>query len=431
MAAEGFAVIDFETTGLFPGGHDRVIEVAVVHADQNGRVTGQWETLINPERDLGRQDIHHIRASDVMDAPRFKQIASRFVELLENRVIVAHNASFDIRFLLAELERVGYSPRSKLCDLCTMQLAREFLPGSRRSLADCCDAYDITIGEAHRASADALATAQLLECYIAGSPNWPGWGDRLAAAEQLAWPKLDTTRTEWMPRPDTTSAPRVHFLERITRKVPEYVGPDECNDYLALLDRALLDRHLSVHESRGLVELAEILGISRTTVEDLHLEYFAAVAVAAWSDGVLTDDERGDLRAVDEHAGFRQLGLPADADTRQDGLSRIAPESASVGVHLRASEPVRQDRARARRIKYSTPIRTPTTARSAPSHGVSTQNHRRPSPVIVNPQARRIASMANTRRGERRVGLVVMTSTPSIIIEKTESLRLMTPREFR
>ena len=300
MAAEGFAVIDFETTGLFPGGHDRVIEVAVVHADQNGQVTGQWETLINPERDLGRQDIHHIRASDVMDAPRFKQIASRLVELLENRVIVAHNASFDIRFLLSELERVGYSLRFKPCDLCTMQLAREFLPGSRRSLADCCDAYDITIGEAHRASADALATAQLLECYIAGSPNWPGWADRLAAAEQLAWPKLDTTRTEWMPRPDTTSAPRVHFLERITRKVPEYVGPDECNDYLALLDRALLDRHLSVHESRGLVELAEILGISRTTVEDLHLEYFAAVAVAAWSDGVLTDDERGDLRAVGE-----------------------------------------------------------------------------------------------------------------------------------
>ena len=116
MAAEGFAVIDFETTGLFPGGHDRVIEVAVVHTDQNGQVTGQWETLINPERDLGRQDIHHIRASDVMDAPRFEQIASRLVELLENRVIVAHNASFDIRFLLAELERVGYSPRSQLCD---------------------------------------------------------------------------------------------------------------------------------------------------------------------------------------------------------------------------------------------------------------------------------------------------------------------------
>ena len=136
-------------------------------------------------------------------------------------------------------------------------------------------------------------------------------------------------------------------------------------------------------------------------------------------------------RTDDEHAGFRQLGLPADADTRQDGLSRIAPESASVGVHLRASEPVRQGRARARRIKYSTPIRTPTTARSAPSHGVSTQNHRKPSPVIVNPQARRTASMANTRRGERRVGLVVMTSTPSIFIEKTESLRLMTPREFR
>ena len=65
MPGPGFAVIDFETTGLSPAKHDRVIEVAVVHVDENGRVEGQWETLINPGRDLGRQDIHRIRASDI------------------------------------------------------------------------------------------------------------------------------------------------------------------------------------------------------------------------------------------------------------------------------------------------------------------------------------------------------------------------------
>ena len=69
MPGSGFAVIDFETTGLFPGGHDRVVEVAVVHADPHGTITGRWDTLVNPGRDLGPQSIHRIRAADVLDAP--------------------------------------------------------------------------------------------------------------------------------------------------------------------------------------------------------------------------------------------------------------------------------------------------------------------------------------------------------------------------
>lgn len=298
MSAAGFAIIDFETTGLFPGGQDRVVEVAVVHADELGRVTGEWDTLVNPGRDLGPQRIHHIQAADAMDAPTFAQIASRLVSLLEGRVLVAHNASFDTRFLLAELARLGYVPASPLVELCTMKLARDILPGSGRSLADCCDAYDIAIGDAHRASADTLATARLLECYIRSAPGWDGWEHQLDLASRTIWLPLDLPRTEWMPRPDATGAPQLHFLQRITVKLPEYVGPDECNDYLALLDRALLDRQLSVHESRGLVELAENLGISRTTVEGLHREYFAAVAAVAWADGVLTADETTDLEAV-------------------------------------------------------------------------------------------------------------------------------------
>ena len=82
MPGPGFAVIDFETTGLFPGGHDRVVEVAVVHADPHGTITGRWETLVNPGRDLGPQSIHQIRAADVLDAPTFDQIADQLVEML-------------------------------------------------------------------------------------------------------------------------------------------------------------------------------------------------------------------------------------------------------------------------------------------------------------------------------------------------------------
>ena len=85
MPGPGFAVIDFETTGLFPGGQDRVVEVAVVHVDDRGAVTGQWDTLVNPERDLGPQHIHQIRAAEVMGAPTFPQIAGELVDLLAGR----------------------------------------------------------------------------------------------------------------------------------------------------------------------------------------------------------------------------------------------------------------------------------------------------------------------------------------------------------
>ncbi|HEU4849952.1 MAG TPA: exonuclease domain-containing protein [Terrimesophilobacter sp.] len=301
MSGPGFAVIDFETTGLSPAKHDRVIEVAVVHVDEYGLVEGQWETLVNPGRDLGRQDIHHIRASDVMRAPAFEQIAPRLIELLAGRVLVAHNASFDTRFLLAELELAGYRAMPDLVALCTMQLARDFLPGAGRSLADCCAAYDIDLVDAHRASVDALATAQLLGAYIRSTDDREFWFSRIGAALDQSWPPVSAASTGWMPRPSFDHPVEVtaqSFLSRITIKMPEYAGPAECLNYLALLDNCLLDRHLSAHEAEALVVLAEELGIDRNTVESLHLEYFDELTKVAWGDGVLTTGEMADLVEV-------------------------------------------------------------------------------------------------------------------------------------
>lgn len=302
MHAPGFAVIDFETTGLFPGGHDRIVEVAVVHVNEFGRVTGQWETLINPERDLGPQHIHGIRAAEVLTAPRFREIAGHIVELLDGRVLVAHNASFDIRFLEAELQRAGYLPPILAeASLCTMQLARDIIPGAGRSLADCCAAFDIDLDGAHRASVDAFATARLLGEYIATMDDAEFWLSQVDAAARRPWPPLMTEgdrHTTWRARGASNAADPATFLERITHKLPEHAGPAEHQDYLALLDRALLDRHLSVHEAESLVGLAESLGIARVTCEQLHRTYFDDVAGVAWADGVLTVAEIADLAAV-------------------------------------------------------------------------------------------------------------------------------------
>src|SRR4051812_17678904 len=59
----GFAVIDLETTGLFPEKHDRIVEIGIVHVSPSGDITGQWSTVVNPRRDMGPQTIHGITAA--------------------------------------------------------------------------------------------------------------------------------------------------------------------------------------------------------------------------------------------------------------------------------------------------------------------------------------------------------------------------------
>lgn len=338
MPTPGFAVIDFETTGLFAGGHDRVVEVAVVHADPSGVIEGRWDTLVNPGRDLGPQHIHRIRAADILDAPTFAQITPRLLGLLAGRVVVAHNASFDLKFLAAEFDRAGVWGVPNITSLCTMQLARDYLPGAGRSLADCCDALDIVLEDAHRASADALATAQLLAAYIEATDDREGWNAVVTQAFTATWPAFLGAEAEWLPRESAQGGSAASsFLERITVKMPEFAGPAECLDYLALLDRCLVDRTISAHEAHGLVALAEELGISRTTCEALHLEYFDQLTDIAWADGLLTTDEVADLVLVADLLGIptptieRALTQPIAAPVAAGGSALPPPFTLTAG----------------------------------------------------------------------------------------------------
>lgn len=142
-ATGGFAVVDVETTGLYPR-TDRVVEVAVVHLSADGQITGEFSTLINPGRDVGPTRIHGIRAADVLHAPAFADAAATLWQMLSGHVLVAHNVPFDARFLEAEFNRCGVRmPPPPL--MCTMQLASYYLPNlPGRSLAACCAAANIT-----------------------------------------------------------------------------------------------------------------------------------------------------------------------------------------------------------------------------------------------------------------------------------------------
>lgn len=318
----GFATIDFETTGFHAEGTDRAIEISVVHSEPDGTITGQWETLINPGRDLGRQDIHGISAREILRAPQFSHIAADLVDLLSQRVVVAHNASFDMRFLQAELGRAAYWGGASFVSLCTMRLARTHLGGST-ALADCCAAFDIDLIGGHRAAVDARATAELLGAFVA-STGLSSWTDFLSRAERLA-PHAGE-RLPWLARSGVEEY-SPSFLERIVDRVPDVSDSDEQAEYIALVERCLLDRYLSEHEKDALVAQADRTGLGRAVVGRLHRDYLSALVRIAWSDGVVTDDERADLLAV-----AQLLEVPTevviDAVSRPAEVAEVTPANA-------------------------------------------------------------------------------------------------------
>jgi hypothetical protein len=73
------AVIDVETTGLFPWRHDRIVEIAAVVVNEHGMIEREFVSLVNPQRDVGPTRIHGLTAEDVLHAPPFCDIAPLLV----------------------------------------------------------------------------------------------------------------------------------------------------------------------------------------------------------------------------------------------------------------------------------------------------------------------------------------------------------------
>lgn len=168
------AVVDLETTGLDPKVNE-IIEIAIVHCDPDGNPTGErFVSRVKPANGVDATWIHGITEDDVRDAPSFSDIAGTVVDMLAGRVVVAHNAYFDVRFLNHELTRAARLSGDLRSDerfplfptLCTMWSANVLGFGGRISLQRACDAIGHEIGNAHSALDDALAAAALLRAIL-------------------------------------------------------------------------------------------------------------------------------------------------------------------------------------------------------------------------------------------------------------------------
>jgi DNA polymerase-3 subunit epsilon len=160
-----FAVVDIETTGSTPQSAG-ITEIAIVI--HNGvEVTGKYVTLINPRHKIPPFIVNMTGISDEMvaAAPLFEEVAPQIYNLLNGRVFVAHNVSFDYSFVHYLLGRSGFQWSAP--KLCTIKLSRRVFPGLEKyGLGSLTRDLGISIEGRHRAWGDAAATAQVLTMAI-------------------------------------------------------------------------------------------------------------------------------------------------------------------------------------------------------------------------------------------------------------------------
>ncbi len=162
-----FAVVDVETTGMRPGGADRITEIAVALV-YGGRCEIVFQSLVNPERPIPPMVSSITRITDdmVRHAPTFPEIAEQVIAVLAGRVFVAHNARFDWSFVSAELRRAR-SLSLEGSRLCTVRLARRLVRGvGSCGLDNLSRHFGLDNDARHRAAGDASVTAELLRRLI-------------------------------------------------------------------------------------------------------------------------------------------------------------------------------------------------------------------------------------------------------------------------
>lgn len=157
----GYAVVDVETSGLHPAAH-RVLQVAVAQMAPDGHLESTWSTLLDPGCDPGPTHIHGLTRVKLAGSPQYAHVASRVASLVDQRVLVAHNAQFDWRFLSAEASR-GNVPLAVEHRLCTLALTRRLdLPLPNMKLGSVAAYWGVRQHHAHDAADDTRVLVEIL-----------------------------------------------------------------------------------------------------------------------------------------------------------------------------------------------------------------------------------------------------------------------------
>ena len=214
-------VLDTETTGLSPKSGDRIVEIGCVEL-VNHLPTGEcFHEYINPERDMPEQAqaVHGLSEEFLSDKPLFADVSKAFDDFIGSSPLIIHNAEFDLGFLNAERDRLGFEPIPMDRAIDTVQMARRKFPGSQASLDALCRRFQIDISDRdiHGALKDAKLLAEVYLELIGGRQQ----GMELAAETTIAATALEKNSRPPRPHAPSPAEEAVHakFLEKLNQPI--------------------------------------------------------------------------------------------------------------------------------------------------------------------------------------------------------------------
>ena len=194
-------VFDTETTGFEPAEGHRIVEIGCVELMDHFPTGRTLQFYLNPERDVPveSQRVHGLSAEFLSDKPLFAHVAEEFLGFIGEAPLVIHNAGFDIKFINAELARIGRAPLPFARAIDTIEIAKRKLPGARYSLDELCKRFgvDLSARAKHGALLDAQLTAEIyLELVGGRQRGFMLAPAEIAAADMIAVPRAARQRPE-------------------------------------------------------------------------------------------------------------------------------------------------------------------------------------------------------------------------------------------
>ena len=160
-------ILDTETTGLSAEKGDRIVEIACIETQNLIPTKKVFYKLINPEREISEDafKIHGYSYERLKQEKKFKEIADEFLEFIDGKKLIIHNAPFDISFINSELKKIKKKSINLDNVVDTLEIARGKFPGTSNSLDNLCKRFNID--NSKRKKHNALLDCELLrEVYI-------------------------------------------------------------------------------------------------------------------------------------------------------------------------------------------------------------------------------------------------------------------------
>lgn len=259
MVDRPLTVVDVETTGLSPRYGDRVIEIGLLRAEGAREIT--FESFVNPRRPISPRAtaVHGITQEMVETAPGFGELAGQVWQLLDDAVLVGHNAPFDWSFLNAERRYLGLPPlQNPLLD--TLAVARRHFAFQRNSLGAIAGELGIPTPVSHRALADVLTTWEVLKRFLADL-----FGRGINELEALLLPSADIPGEDGIPLPpemaEALSGRRCLQLRYVSAHQVETVREVEPLEVMPLGDYLYLRAYCHLRQDERTFRLDRIIAM--------------------------------------------------------------------------------------------------------------------------------------------------------------------------